>query len=225
MEQCVLQGELIGTHKLCVEWQVSELKRRKKLKSKFALAAVSAILVVSLAANAYFYAQQYNSAPDNDDAQKKVADLQSKLTNLREQANNLQSGNANLTAQVASLESQVANLSNQTNSLQTENSNLQSEKASLQSQLSQLSQGKVPPRLVTRLGARELRYNYSGQDLRLYITGEVWNVGAEAAVNCSLHVTLYQGDTVAEDTYIELGTINGGLTRKWQETSTMQVTH
>lgn len=73
-----------------------------------------------------------------------------------------------------------------------------------------MNQGKVPARLVTRLGANDMRYNYTGSDIRLYISGEVWNVGTEAAQNCSLHVTLYQGNTVAKDTYIELGTINGG---------------
>ena len=81
---------------------------------------------------------------------------------------------------------------------------------SLQSQLNLLSQEKVPARLVTRVGGSDMRYNYSDQRIRFFITGEVWNVGTEAAVNCSLHVTLYQGDTVANDTYIELGTIAGG---------------
>jgi len=55
-----------------------------------------------------------------------------------------------------------------------------------------------------------MRYDYPGQDIRLYISGEIWNVGTAAAQNCKLHVTLYQGDTVAKDTYIELGTINAG---------------
>ena len=35
-------------------------------------------------------------------------------------------------------------------------------------------------------------------------------LGTETALNCSLHVTLYQGITVAEDTYIRLGDIGGG---------------
>ena len=170
------------------------------------MAVVSVILIVSLVANAYFYTQQSGSAPDSS-LQTQVTSLQNQLANLQEQANNLQSGNANLTAQVANLENQTVNLRNQTSSLQSENVNLQNKKTEL---LSQLDQGIVAPKLVTRLGARDMRYNYSGQDLRLYITGEVWNVGTEAAQNCSIHVTLYQGDTVAKDTYIQLGTINGG---------------
>lgn len=72
------------------------------------------------------------------------------------------------------------------------------------------SQWEAPAKLVTRLGAYDMRYNYSGQDIRLYMTGEVWNVGTETAQNCSLHVILQQGDVVAADTYILLGNIAGG---------------
>ena len=46
--------------------------------------------------------------------------------------------------------------------------------------------------------------------IRFYISGEVWNLGTGAARDCRLHVTLYQGETVANDTYVELGTINAG---------------
>ena len=137
------------------------------MKLKLALAAVTVILVVSFAANAYFYAQQYRFTI-NSVLQKQAADLRNQINNL------------------------------------------QNEKADLQSQLSQLSQRPVAPKLVTRLGATDMRYNYTGQNIRLYITGEVWNVGTAPAYNCRLHVTLYQGDTVAKDTRIELGTINAG---------------
>jgi len=55
-----------------------------------------------------------------------------------------------------------------------------------------------------------MMFNYTGQETRLYISGEMWNVGTSAAHNCRLHVTLYQGVTVAKDTYIELGIIDVG---------------
>jgi regulator of replication initiation timing len=183
--------------------------RAKMLTQKFALAAITSVLIVSLASNVYFCLQQGVFATDSS-LQEQVADLQSQLANLSNQTSSLQNENANLTSRIADLEGQAASLSNQTSSFQSDNSNLQDEKTNLQSQLSLLSQAKVPAKLVTRLGASDMRYNYSGQDLRLYITGEVWNVGTEAVQNCSLHVTLYQGYTVAKDTYIELGTINGG---------------
>jgi hypothetical protein len=43
----------------------------------------------------------------------------------------------------------------------------------------------------------------------LHVSGEVWNVGTNTATNCKLHIVLYQGAVVAEDTYINLGTIIG----------------
>lgn len=177
--------------------------------TKIALAAITVVLVMSLAANVDFCLQQGVFAA-NSSLQEQVADLQNQIANFSSQTSSLQSENANLITQIADLEGQAASLTNQTSSLQGENSRLLCEKANLQSELSLLSQEKIPAKLVTRLGANDMRYNYSGQDLRLYITGEVWNVGTEAAQNCSLHVMLYQGDAVAEDTYIELGTINGG---------------
>ena len=179
------------------------------LTQKFALAAITAVLIVSLAANVYFCSQQNVFATDSS-LQTQVADLRSQIASFSSQASSLQGENANLTTQIADLAGQAASLSNQTSSLQSEKSRLLDEKTNLQSQLNLLSQEKVPAKLVTRVGGSDMRYNYSGQQIRIYITGEVWNVGTEAAVNCSLHVTLYQGVTVAKDTYIELGTINGG---------------
>jgi regulator of replication initiation timing len=180
------------------------------LKLKPALAAITAVLIVSLTANVYFYGQQSTSSAANSSLQGQVVDLQSQVADLSNQTSSLQNEIADLKNQEEDLSGQLSSLSIQTWSLWNENGRLQSEKSNLQTLLSQLSQGKVAARLETRLGARDMRYNYTGSDIRLYISGEVWNVGTEPARNCRLHVTLYQGETVAEDTYIELGTINGG---------------
>jgi len=61
--------------------------------------------------------------------------------------------------------------------------------------------------LVTRLGATDEKPWLSTD--YLHVTGSVINVGTNAAYNCKLHVILYQGQTVAKDTYINLGTIVG----------------
>ncbi len=172
------------------------------------LAATTIVLLLSLAANVYFCSQQ--AVPNADSLQEEVMDLQSQLSNLNSQASSLHSENANLASQAADLESQASVLIDEMGNLQDEKSKLTDENANLQSQLSLLSQGEVPAKLVTRLGANDMRYNYSGQDIRLYITGEVCNVGTETAFNSSLHVTLYQGTTVAVDTYIPLGDLVGG---------------
>ena len=48
-------------------------------------------------------------------------------------------------------------------------------------------------------------------------SGTVWNVGSETATNCRLHVILYQGSTIAKDTYISLITINSESYRSVDE--------
>ncbi len=101
-----------------------------------------------------------------------------------------------------------ADLKAQASELNALASALDSETAELKNQLNQLSQ--EGPKLVTRLGARDMRFNYTGQETRLYISGEIWNVGESAAHNCKLHIIIYQGITVANNTYIELGAIDAG---------------
>jgi hypothetical protein len=101
-----------------------------------------------------------------------------------------------------------AALKEQASELRTLASTLENETAELEDQLNQFSQ--EGPKLVTRLGASDMRFNYTGQETRLYISGEIWNVGTSAARNGKLHVTLYQGVTVAKDTYVELGNIDVG---------------
>ena len=184
------------------------------MKTKLALIIVSVILMVSLGANAYFYAlQQHGLAADND-LKKQAADLQSQLVILNNQTDSLQSEKTALETQITNLENQTANLQNQTDSLPSENSKLQNENAAIQNQIDQIRQTGLP-KIVTRLGATDVRstpeagHPWSGV-IRFYISGEVWNMGTGTAKDCKLHVTLYQGDSVANDTYVELGTINAG---------------
>jgi hypothetical protein len=106
---------------------------------------------------------------------------------------------------------QDRSLKQQVDDLRSQAANLQSEKANLQNQLNQTK----APKIITRLGVTDVRsspaagHPWSGR-IRLYVAGEVWNVGTVAALNCSLHITLYQADVVANETCIELGTIAEG---------------
>jgi TolA-binding protein len=181
------------------------------LKKKLAMIAISVILIGSLAANTYFYSQQQSHLAVTNDLKKQAADLQSQLANLGNQTDNLQNRKSSLETQLASLESRLENLHTQINSLENGNSNLQNENANIQSQIIQVG----TPKIVTRIGATDVRQSpaaghpWSGR-IRLYVSGEVWNVGSGVAQNVRLHVTLYQGDAVANETYIELGTINAG---------------
>lgn len=184
------------------------------MKTKTAVLAISAVLLVSLAANGYFLTFQ-NGTEQNRILKNQATDLQAQLANLKEQANLLQSEKASLETQAADLQSQEANLSNQTDNLQAENAYLQTENADLESQLSRIPVPQTAPKILTRLGTSDVRsspfegHPWSGV-IRFYISGEVWNVGTADAHECRLHVTLYQVDAVANDSYIDLGTVEAG---------------
>jgi TolA-binding protein len=181
------------------------------LKAKLGLMAVLVILSSSIVVNAYFYAAQQRDLAVNSDLQAQAASIEVQLANLSSQISGFQSEKTSLETQLASIESQLENLHNQINSLENDNSNLQNENANIQSQI---NHGGTP-KIVTRIGATDVRQSpatghpWSGQ-IRLYLSGEVWNVGSGIARNVRLHVTLYQGDAVANETYIELDTINAG---------------
>ena len=168
----------------------------------------------SLTLNSYLYAlQQHRLAADNA-FEKQAADLQNQLELFSNQTDSLQKQKTNLKIQIANLENQTANLLNQTDSLQIENSRIQDENTAAQNQIEQI-QLTGEPKIVTRLGTTDVRstpaagHPWSGV-IRFYTAGEVWNLGTGSARDCRLHITLFQGDTVANDTYIELGTIKAG---------------
>jgi hypothetical protein len=182
------------------------------VKGKLALMVVSAVLVCSIAANAYFYTQAQHDLALTDDLKKQAAELQSELETVDDEKDSLLSQKAVLLVSTSSQQKRAADLRNQTASLEAENSRLRSENAAIQAQIDQVSQNGTP-RIVTRLGAKDVRESPApghpwSEIIRFYVSGEVWNVGTGAARNCRLHVTIYQGDTVANDTYLELGTIN-----------------
>ena len=179
------------------------------MKSKIALAFISVILVVSLAANTYLYTEQCSFALNNGlqkqaitDLQEQAADLQSQIANLSTITTNLQNENVYLLSQKADLQSQVVDLTNQTSFLQSENANLTATIADLQLNLPNR------PNLVTRLGVTDVK---NGSDAhrafrsRLFVQGEVINTGGVTARNVRLHVTLFIGNQTVADEYIELG--------------------
>lgn len=138
--------------------------------TKLALILASALLIGSLAVNAYF------------------------LLSLNTNSNGVQ-------RQIVDFKSQIADL--------------QYEKASLQDQLQTQQSRAGSPRLVTRLGVKDIRaspyvnHPWSGR-IRFFVSGEVWNVGRVPGYNCTLHIVLYQGTNVANDTKVILGTIKPG---------------
>jgi hypothetical protein len=109
-----------------------------------------------------------------------------------------------------SIYAQVSDLQTQQAAAQQQIGNLQGEKETLQKQIDQQN----APRIVTRLGVRDIRSSPAlnhpwSNKIRLYIDGDVWNIGADTAMNCYLNVTLYQNNVVANQSLIRLGTISG----------------
>jgi hypothetical protein len=118
-------------------------------------------------------------------------------------------------AQLYSLITDNSSVQKEVDDFRSRVADLQSEKASLQDQLQKQQSTANPPELATRLGVKDIRaspyanHPWSGR-IRFYVSGEVWNVGKVPAYNCTLHVVLFQGATVANDTYVPLGTIKAG---------------
>ncbi|MDG6223446.1 MAG: hypothetical protein QCH99_09325, partial [Candidatus Bathyarchaeota archaeon] len=63
------------------------------------------------------------------------------------------------------------------------------------------------PGVILLVGATDIRTDGTP---RLWITGEVRNIGIKDVANVRLNVTLYQGDVVANQTFIEVGYIPAG---------------
>jgi hypothetical protein len=183
------------------------------VNSKIPVMILAVFLVTSLCANALQYVS-------NDAQRNEFADVANSLNASRSQVRDLETEKANLQIQIANLTEQVSSLQNQTLNiasqcsnitngigiLQTENYNLKRENIDLQNQLYEKG-----PRLITKLGTTDVKIDhtaYHSNQTRLFIEGEVWNIGAQEAKDCNLHVILYQGSNVANDTYIQLGTIN-----------------
>jgi regulator of replication initiation timing len=150
----------------------------------------------------------------NQELKGKVSELESQIeslsnqtTDLRKQVSNFLDANASILSEIEDfqrLQTEMANLKNGTSGLQVELTDLQSK----------INEMKTP-KLVTSLGATD--YRPASLEYRLYIQGKVWNVGVETASNSSLHVTMYRGSLVVNDTYIMLGDLTGA---SWKDLDT-----
>lgn len=86
----------------------------------------------------------------------------------------------------------------------SENGGLEGKITSLQEEINTL----MAPKLISaNLGGFDKRPFF--QTPRLQITGYIFNIGNQTAKDCKLHVVLYQGNIIVQDTYIKLGNIAG----------------
>jgi len=170
---------------------------------KIALAVVSILLVLTTSTSIYLYTAY--SDPE-------IASLVTERDALKQQVNDLiiERGNLPTPEQVNSLIAERDALKQQVNDLTDERGDLLREIDALNTQITSLQriiEDLEAPKLVTALAVVDQRPLY--QTPYFEITGTVWNVGSDTATNCRLHVIMYQGSAIAEDTYISLITING----------------
>ncbi len=154
---------------------------------KVALALVSILLVVSLIAIVYIYTNPPNTQNNietspTENGGTSVNELQERVNELQSELDSLNSSHNDYVATHSYTNSKYEECNDTINSLRA-------------------------PDLVTRLGMSDQRPFL--QTPYFHVSGEVWNVGTDAATNCKLHVIIYQGAVVTEDTYINLGTIPG----------------
>ena len=204
-----------------------EVKTGSRLK--IALIVVSTFFVISLIANLYLYTRQYGGITPDSGLENQVTNLQTELDSLNTTYQNYVSthnqlqtwldGNKTLLqttiderdqleewlgGNITDYESEIDRLDSQINSLDTQVTNLQNQINTLQSTIDAL---KAPKLIHVNIIGTNNRPLF--QTPYLEITGEVVNVGTNTAYNSKIHVVLYQGEVVAEDTYINLGTIVG----------------
>lgn len=185
----------------------------QKVIGKGVVIGLSAILVILVVSNVYVYASMQNQ----------IGGLNTDKTNLTNQATSLNNQLTTLTTQKNALNTTYQNYlsthgytNTQYSSLNTTYQNYKGSHSYTDSQYSTLnSQYNTVNAKYNTLNAPKLSsLSVSMSDNRpllqtpyLHVTGEVWNVGNSTAYNSKIHVTLYQGAVVAQDTDISLGSI------------------
>ena len=166
---------------------MTEVKRKGIGKAKVGLAVFAILAIILTISNVWVYTNLKNQ----------ISALETDKTTLNDQMGTLQT-------EKSSLEIQVNSLQNQKTQLQNDKTNLQNQINSLNSEISSLEASKL------------IRVNLEETDVRpwlgtpyLHLRSVVVNVGSNTAYNCKLHVVLYQGATIAKDTYVLLGSILG----------------
>jgi hypothetical protein len=171
---------------------------------RFALAIVSVILVVSLAANGFLC----TSLSENNSLKKQNEEMQSQINSLQTQIGELQDKSNTDNNTITVLNGQIA-------SLQKENQNLTALIQSLQNKTFTLNQSSSEggiAYLVTHLGTKIINTVPIGGPTHqtvLVIGGDVENNGNGTAYNCKIRVVTYELNNPNPFTdYFQLGTGN-----------------
>lgn len=167
-------------------------------------AVLGVLLGIALGLPSGYALMQNNTQNSNITLQSNITQLETQLTETQTEITTLQKTNANLQQTNDNLQQANMDLQGKNANLQNNNTAITAESTNLKAQISQIA----VPRLATRLGVSNC--NWDSSDLRLYIEGEVWDIGTNDAENCSLHVTLYSGNFPALQTYVPIGFIPSG---------------
>lgn len=178
--------------------------------NKKLLMALVTIIGVSVSVNIFlgitnFQDQnQINDLKTEREALKtEISTLITERDNARAEAESLMGQNNVVVASNSALLTERDTLKGEVYSLNNQKDDAVSCVEDLNGEIEQLRAGRV----MSKLGLYDNRDNAMQPYIHVY--GFVWNVGTEAVFDCKIHVVGKQGDVVAVDTYIELGTLTG----------------
>ncbi len=197
-----------------------------------ALGICLSIIAISLVSNLSFSSDAEQLKNQNKALTDQIASIDRQLLDVDQQTASLQNQKASLEDKISVLKNEVAVLQNETAELQLQLEGNMSQTKQLEQKVGSLNaqvdyfrnktlvlfpweeaershilantEGEVPV-LITRLGATEFRD--VDKTPRVYVAGYVYNVGTAEASNARLRVVLYQGNIVAANVTIPLGTI------------------
>ena len=181
------------------------------MKTKLAWALIAILVAGIFSISVYLYTG--NLQTRIKDSENQLAASQFHVQNLETEKVKLQNQTVELTETISRMQNQITELNMEISRLQEYNASRDGEVSDLQRVIADLENQlyEKGPRLITKLGATDVTINpgSSGRSnqTRLFIEGVVWNIGAQTANNCRLHVILFQDDIAVNNTYINLGTI------------------
>ena len=158
---------------------------------------------------------QTSSQIENLTSQK--AALESEVKNLKIEKASLQTQLASDDSEIERLETQLFNSASDLETLKEQSAKLQAQLTYFQNRTIALFPFEETERskvldsspidtafLITRLGVKDIQ---DSSPKRLFIQGNVHNIGTATANNARLHVILYQGNSTMADFVIDLGTL------------------
>jgi len=165
---------------------VNEVEKKVAGKSRTSLIVAGILIVALVVSNVWVYMTQ-----------------QTQINDLQGQVSSLNTAHSDYVASHSYTDSEYDNLNSTYNDYVDTHSHNDLEYEALEDERDAF---KAPKLNLLNLQSSD-EWSIDAPYLNFY--GEVWNVGADAALDCRIHVTAYQGVVKAIDSWIGLGTILG----------------